>query len=199
MNKDVYHSIAATSEGSFKDRGSRFLAYAFPVENENEVREHIKNLKKEHHSARHHCYAFRIGAKEPAFRSNDDGEPSGTAGRPIYGQILSRDLTNILIVVVRYFGGTKLGTSGLINAYRSAAEECLEQAKIIDLVITKSCEIRFDYELLNPVMRIVDEEETEIMEKDFTESCRMILNIRESEFERVTARMAKLPGIQLII
>ena len=196
---DVYHSIAKTSEGSFKERGSRFLAYAFPVQNEEEVREHVKNLKKEHHSARHHCYAFRIGVKEPAFRSNDDGEPSGTAGRPIYGQILSRDLTNILIVVVRYFGGTKLGTSGLINAYRSAAEECLEHAEIIDLVIKKQCEIRLAYDLLNPVMRMIDEEGAEILEKDFTDTCRMLLNIRESDFERVTARIAKLPGIQLII
>lgn len=198
MNEDVYHSIASVSEGSFRDRGSRFLAYAFPVRNEDEVREHVKNLKKEHHSARHHCYAFRIGTREPAFRYNDDGEPSGTAGRPIYGQILSRDLTNILVVVVRYFGGTKLGTSGLINAYRSAAEECLAQAEITDRVIQKQFEIRFAYDIINQVMRIVDEEEAEICEKDFTESCRMILNIRESGFDRLKTRMIKLPGIQLI-
>src|SRR5690554_122122 len=128
--KDTYRTISKPSEGYYKDKGSRFLAYAYPVETEAETRELLMQLKKEHHSARHHCYAWRLGAENPAYRANDDGEPSSTAGRPILGQLLAYDVTNVFIVVVRYFGGTLLGTSGLINAYKAAAADALSNADI---------------------------------------------------------------------
>ena len=135
--EDTYKTIEKPSEGLFKDKGSKFISFAFPVDNEEEIKEIVQSIKKEHHSARHHCYAWRLGADQLLFRANDDGEPSSTAGKPILGQIQSFDLTNILIVVVRYFGGTLLGVSGLINAYRNAALDAINQAEIVEKLVEK--------------------------------------------------------------
>ena len=142
---DSYLTIADPTEGLFKDKGSKFLAYAYPVDNEDEIKELVQHLKKEHYSARHHCYAWRLGADKTHFRANDDGEPSSTAGKPILGQIQRLDLTNILIVVVRYFGGTLLGVSGLINAYREAAVDALEHAEIVEKLVEEIFWVEFDY------------------------------------------------------
>ena len=148
LETDSYRTIESNSEGNFKDRGSKFLAFAFPVQNEEQIKIFIGDLKKRYHDARHHSYAYRIYPENPVYRVNDDGEPSGTAGKPIYGQILSNNLMNILIVVVRYFGGTLLGTSGLINAYRAAALDCIDKARIIERTIESTLILNFDYEKL---------------------------------------------------
>ena len=147
--EDTYKTIEKPSEGLFKDKGSKFISLAFPVNSEEEIKEIVQSIKKEHHSARHHCYAWRLGADQLHFRANDDGEPSSTAGKPILGQIQSFDLTNILIVVVRYFGGTLLGVSGLINAYRSAALDAINQAEIVEKLVEKWLLVDFDYGAMN--------------------------------------------------
>jgi uncharacterized YigZ family protein len=192
---DLYKTIRDPSEGLFKDRGSKFISYAFPVQNEEEVKTHIRKLKKDHHSARHHCYAFRIGTKEHHYRVNDDGEPSGTAGKPVYGQLLSYDLTNILIVVVRYFGGTLLGTSGLIHAYRSAAEDCLQHADIIERTVEKKLRLSFTYEQMSQVMHIIKEEGLIVENQDFREDCRIEVNVRESWIPAMRERFGQIPGL----
>src|SRR5690554_7890956 len=144
--KDTYKTITApSSEVLFKDRNSKFFGYAFPVEDEEIIKEHLEVLRKQHHSARHWCYAWQLGKEETRYRVNDDGEPSNSAGMPIYGQIQSFDVTNVLIVVVRYFGGVKLGVGGLINAYRTAAKEAIENGKIIEEVVKDRFELFFDY------------------------------------------------------
>lgn len=196
MSKDTYRTLKKASEGLFKDRGSKFISFAFPIQSEEEVKEHLKRIKKEFHSARHHCYAFRIGTDTYSFRTNDDGEPSGTAGKPIFGQILSQELTNILIVVVRYFGGTLLGTSGLINAYRSSSSNCLESAEIVELTIEKEFSIDFKYEQMNLVMRVIKDEGLVIRNRDFQEICKMQLTIRKSVFGRVKERLEKVPELK---
>lgn len=175
MKADVFRTIESASEGQFKDRGSKFLAYAYPVGSEEEVKSYLKDIRKAHHSARHHCYAYRLGTENETYRINDDGEPSGTAGKPIYGQILSHELTNILLVVVRYFGGTLLGTSGLINAYRSASDECLRNAVIVEGILEKEFTVVFEYGQMNTVMRIIDDESLSVRNKNFEMDCRMIL------------------------
>ncbi|MGC9354952.1 MAG: IMPACT family protein, partial [Mariniphaga sp.] len=160
--KDSYKTIKEKSKGLFKDRGSKFLSYAFPVETEDEIKEILNQVKKEHHSARHHCYAWRLGTEEITFRANDDGEPSSTAGKPILGQLLSFELTNTLIIVVRYFGGTLLGTSGLINAYRTAAAEAIKNAKIETRIIEEKFLLKFTYKEMNDVMQIIKQENLNI-------------------------------------
>ncbi|MBN1951515.1 MAG: YigZ family protein [Bacteroidales bacterium] len=197
MERYTFKILKAEAEGIFKDRGSKFIAYAYPVESEESVKEIIGKLRKEHHSARHHCYAYRIGFADAKYRMNDDGEPSGTAGKPIYGQLLSFDVTNTLIVVVRYFGGTLLGTPGLINAYRSAAEDCLRQAVITEYILTKGVRIGFDYSQLNLVMRVLSEEGVGDGEKTFMERCTMMLDIPLPLYEKVMGRLGKIPEIQI--
>jgi len=155
---DSYKSISAISKGSYKEKGSKFFSFAFPVISEEEVKEKLAMLRKEYHDARHHCYAYRIGYDKQVFRINDDGEPSGTAGRPIYGQILSNDLTQILIVVIRYFGGIKLGVPGLINAYRTAAKDALDHTAIVTKPIKEEYQVLFEYTVMNNVMKILKEE-----------------------------------------
>jgi len=161
---DSYKTIKAKSEGLFKDKGSKFLSYAFPVETEEEIKEILIQIKKEHHSARHHCYAWRLGTEEITFRANDDGEPSSTAGKPILGQLLSFELTNILVVVVRYFGGTLLGTGGLINAYRTAAAEAIKNAKTVTRVVEDKFTLKFTYNEMNDVMQIIKQENLNILD-----------------------------------
>ena len=176
--EDTYKTIAKPSEGLFKDKGSKFMSFAFPVDSEDEIRNIIQVLRKEHHSARHHCYAWRLGYDKSVFRANDDGEPSSTAGKPILGQIQSFDLTNILIVVVRYFGGTLLGVSGLINAYRNAASDAILQAEIVEKLVEKQLLIEFDYSVLNEVMKIFKEEKLTQNEPQFDLRCQLKTQIR---------------------
>lgn len=193
-SSDTYRTIHEKSEGSFKDRGSKFLAFAYPVTTEEDIKSILEALRKEYHDARHHCYAYRLGAEKNLYRVNDDGEPSSSAGKPIFGQIQAYDLSNILIVVVRYFGGTKLGVGGLINAYRSAAADALDNSRIIEGIETRRIEIRFPYSLTSSIMKIVDEEGIHVLEQDFTEYCRMIAAARKSRTEVVLERINKLSG-----
>ncbi len=182
---DTYKTITAESTGEFKDRGSKFIAYAFPAYSEEEWQEHLEQVKKLHNKARHHCYAYRIGMDKNNFRANDDGEPSGTAGRPILGQIDSFGLTNVFIVVVRYFGGTKLGTSGLINAYKLSTIDALEQANIIEKTLEDIFQFTFDYSLMSDVMNAIKKNDVEIVEQDFGEIGRIKIAIRQSEVEQM--------------
>ncbi len=198
MKKDSYKTIDRSSEGIFKDRGSKFLAFAFPVIREEEVKKEVQKIKKKYYDARHHCYAYKIGVGEgSSFRVNDDGEPSGTAGKPIYGQILSNDLSDILIIVVRYFGGILLGTSGLINAYRNAAADCIANSGIIERVIKERLRVRFGYDLMSAIMRIVKDEDLDVLEQDFKEDCLLTLNIRLSEYERIEKRIKNVYGLYI--
>lgn len=193
---DTYKTIAAPSEGIFKDRGSKFIAYAFPVTNEEAVKNHLAELRKEHFSARHHCYAFRLGPDKQHFRANDDGEPSGTAGKPILGQIQSNDLTNVLIVVVRYFGGTLLGVSGLIAAYRGAAADAIAKASIIEKQVKEVYELSFPYDAMNSVMKILKDENLEQWAQDFQLACTLRFSVRKNDADRVTEALSKIDGVK---
>lgn len=193
---DTYKTIAAPSEGIFKDRGSKFIAYAFPVTNEEAVKNHLAELRKEHFSARHHCYAFRLGPDKQHFRANDDGEPSGTAGKPILGQIQSNDLTNVLIVVVRYFGGTLLGVSGLIAAYRGAAADAIAKASIIEKQVKEVYELNFPYDAMNSVMKILKDENLEQWSQDFQLACTLRFSVRKNDADRVTEALSKIDGVK---
>lgn len=193
--EDTYKTISIPSEGLFKDKGSKFISFAFPVNTEDEIREIIQTIKKEHHSARHHCYAWRLGYDKSLFRANDDGEPSSTAGKPILGQIQSFDLTNILIVVVRYFGGTLLGVSGLINAYRNAASDAINQALIIEKLVEQQLIIAFDYGVMNEVMKIFKDEKLPQINPQFDLKCQITTQIRMSELQRITELLHKIEGL----
>jgi uncharacterized YigZ family protein len=198
MQKDAYQTIKHPAEGLFKEKGSKFLAFAWPVQTEDEISGHLEAVKKKYHDARHHCYAWELGTDGMNFRMNDDGEPSGTAGKPILGQIHSYELTNVLVVVVRYFGGVKLGTGGLIQAYKAATVDALEQAEKVDYTIDKSFTIRFAYDMMNPVMRVVDEEGLNVKEQIFEADCRLTLSVRESKYEGLVDRFQQTYGIELI-
>ena len=194
---DAYRTISAVSKGSYREKGSRFISYAFPVHSEADIKEKLAGLRKEYHDARHHCYAYRLGFDKSVHRMNDDGEPSGTAGRPIFGQIVSYDLTQILIVVVRYFGGIKLGKPGLINAYRSAAKDALENAVLVDRLVHEEYEIRFNYMEMNIVMRILKEENAKIIHQEFGDSCQIVFSIRKNCEKKITERLKKISDISL--
>jgi uncharacterized YigZ family protein len=194
---DTYKTIETPSEGLFKDKGSKFIAYAYPVSEEEEIKSIIQSLKKEHYSARHHCYAYRLGDKGQTFRVNDDGEPSGTAGRPIYGQILSNNLTNILIVVVRYFGGTLLGVSGLINAYKSAASDVLSNSKIITKIVKEKLNLEFDYIIQNQVMKVIKDYHIETKDLKYGLLCSLDVYIRLGDMEPVTEKFKKIEGLKI--
>jgi len=194
---DQYKTIETPSTGYFKDKGSKFYSYAYPLKDEEEVKELVAALKKEHHSARHHCYAWRLGTEEIRTRANDDGEPSSTAGKPILGQLQSYELTNILVVVVRYFGGTLLGVSGLINAYRQATVEALNNADILSKLIEIQYELKFEYALLNTVMNKLKQDNYDIVTTDFQESCRLIFKTRKSEAEKAFQSFNEIYGIEI--
>ncbi len=193
--EDQYKTIETPSTGYFKDKGSKFYSYAYPLKDEEEVKDLVAALKKEHHSARHHCYAWRLGTEEIRTRANDDGEPSSTAGKPILGQLQSYDVTNILVVVVRYFGGTLLGVSGLINAYRAATIEALNNADILSKLIEIQYELKFEYAMLNTVMNKLKQENYDIVTTDFQESCRLIFKARKSEDDRAFQLFNEIYGI----
>jgi uncharacterized YigZ family protein len=190
--QDIYKTIAAPATGVFKDKGSKFLAYAFPVDNEAEIKQHIQQLKKEYFDARHHCYAYRLGLNGELWRANDDGEPSSTGGKPILGELLSTELTNVLVVVVRYFGGILLGVSGLINAYRSATADALAQAQIIEKVAKEILTINFSYFDMNKIMKLIKEEELEIITQRFDNDCEMKLAVPLSKKDRLLLELSSL-------
>ncbi|WP_319590206.1 YigZ family protein [uncultured Draconibacterium sp.] len=194
---DQYKTIETPSTGYFKDKGSKFYSYAYPLKDEEEVKDLVAALKKEHHSARHHCYAWRLGTEEIRTRANDDGEPSSTAGKPILGQLQSYEVTNILVVVVRYFGGTLLGVSGLINAYRQATVEALNNAEILSKLIEIQYELKFEYAMLNTVMNKLKQDNFDIVSTDFQESCRLIFKARKSEDERAFQSFKEIYGIDI--
>ena len=193
--EDVYKTIETPAEGLYKEKGSKFIALAYPVRTEEAVKEIVGEIKVRYYDARHHCYAYRLGADKKKFRANDDGEPSSTAGKPILGQILSYDLTDILIVVVRYFGGIKLGVSGLINAYRAAAADAIGHARIVEKTDDEVFRIKFDYTVMNEVMRVVKEEEPEVMSRDFSMECRMTLSIRKQNASRLSPRLQQIESL----
>jgi len=196
MSSDIYKTIKAKAEGVFRDRGSRFLAYAYPVTEQDEIKPILDQLRKEHHDARHHCFAYMLGNERSVFRSSDDGEPSGTGGRPILGQINSFELTNVLIVVVRYFGGTLLGVSGLINAYRSAAESAIQNSEIIECTLKEYYEIKYPYDSMNAVMKILKEEELSQFEQIFDTLCSIKISIRASAKEKVLKRLERVEKLE---
>ena len=196
--KDSYLTIAEPAEAIYKERSSKFLTYAYPVESESEIKELLDALRKQYYDATHHCYAYRLGAHGEMFRANDDGEPSGTAGKPILGQLLSANLTNCLVVVVRYFGGTKLGVSGLIQAYKESTADVIAVSKIIEKTVDRVVKIDFDYTSMNGVMRIVKEMNPRIDEQVFDNICKMSLRIRESEAEILTAKLSKVEGVIIV-
>jgi len=196
---DTYKTISAESKGSYKEKGSKFFAFIFPVISEDEVKEKLAMLRKEYHDARHHCYAYRLGFDKSAFRSNDDGEPSGTAGRPIYGQILSHDLTQILIVVIRYFGGIKLGVPGLINAYKTATTDALVKTRIITKTIHEEYQVQFDYTVMNSVMKVLKDEDAVIIRQEFENSCKLEFSIRKNSGNKISARLQKISNVSLTL
>ena len=188
----TYQTIAALVQAEFKDKGSSFTAYAYPVRTESEVKEYVDKLKQEHHKARHHCYAYRISVDGNRFRANDDGEPSSTGGKPIMGQINSNELTDILVCVVRYYGGVNLGTSGLIEAYRAAAAAAIEDAEKIECFQKEELKFHFTYPMLNGVMRVVKEMNATIVSQEFDNDCDITLSIRSSLAEQLKTKLEKL-------
>jgi uncharacterized YigZ family protein len=194
---DTYLTIEKPAEGIFRDRGSKFQAYAHSITSEQDIKLIIANLKQEHPKANHYCYAMRLSPDRSVFRINDDGEPSGTAGRPILNVLLSRNLTNIVVVVIRYFGGTLLGVQGLINAYKTATELALNEAMVIEKTVNDVYSISFDYLQLNEVMHIIKEERLEVLEQQFDNRCSIRISIRKMQVNFVLARFQKADSISV--
>ncbi len=191
---DTFRSIAAPACGLFKDKGSRFISYAYPVETESEIKEIVASLKKEYHDARHYCYAYRLGYRREQFRVNDDGEPSGSAGRPILGQIDSKELSDILVVVVRYFGGIKLGIPGLIRAYKTATADAIDNATIVEKTASKRFVLSFGYLSMNDVMKLVKDLSLTPSKQEFGMDCSMELVVRLSLVEQFLDLVGKIPA-----
>ncbi|MFI3277735.1 MAG: YigZ family protein [Rikenellaceae bacterium] len=194
MAQDSYFTIASPAETIYKQMSSKFLTYGYPVESEEQIAEHLEALRKRYYDATHHCYAWRLGAKGEKFRANDDGEPSSTAGKPILGQLLSREVTNCLVVVVRYFGGTKLGVSGLIEAYRESTAQLLDEAQIIECSVDVALKVTFSYISMNGVMKVVKEMQPRVASQDFDNLCTMEMLMRESLVQQLIARLEKVEG-----
>ena len=192
--QDSYRSISAPSEGLFKDNGSRFIARAYPVETEEEIRDIVSSLKKEYHDARHHCYAWRLGYLGDRFRASDDGEPSGSSGKPILGQIDSRGLSDVLVVVIRYFGGIKLGIPGLIRAYRTSTADALDSAEIIEKVASRRFRLHFGYMNMNAVMKIMKDLGLSPGGQDFGMECSMETSVRLTLIPEFLRRVAETEG-----
>jgi len=195
--KDSYKTIKTPSEGFFKDRGSKFFGYAYPITSEQELKLKIEDLKKEHHTARHHCYAYRLKQDYSVYRANDDGEPTNAAGKPILGQIDAKELTNVGVVVVRYFGGTKLGVGGMMNAYKTAALEALNNAEIIECTIDEEFEISFGYPEMNTVMRFIKDLGVEIIRQKMEMDCKIIFAIRKKEAQKAQDKFTGLKNISI--
>jgi uncharacterized YigZ family protein len=193
---DSYKTLESPAEGTYREKGSRFIAFGFPVQNEEEIRTILASLRKKYHDARHHCYAYRLGPIGETYRVNDDGEPSGTAGKPVYGQMLSNNLTHVLVVVVRYFGGTLLGTGGLITAYRSATADMISHAKVIVRLVEVKVRLLFPYDMLNAVMKILKEESLSPGEADYNTMCTLVVKVRASFLDKLIGRVIMVAGLQ---
>jgi uncharacterized YigZ family protein len=189
---DTYFTIEKSAEGDFRDRGSKFLSFAYPINSEAEIKPMLAQLKTDHPKANHHCWAMRLGTDRSVFRINDDGEPSGTAGRPILNVLLSKNITNIIVIVVRYFGGTLLGVPGLINAYRTAAEEALNAANIVEKTINDIYIISFEYQHMNEVMRIIKEDNLTILSQQLDNACSVKIAIRKMQVNRSISKLEKV-------
>lgn len=194
---DTYQTLKAPSEGVFRDRGSKFIAYASRVYSEEEIKKQLEFVKKEHPKARHHCYSYRLGMDKNRYRANDDGEPSGTAGRPILGQIDSFGLTNVLVVVVRYFGGTKLGVPGLINAYKTSAAEALNAAEIEERTVDVLIEVQFGYPVMNTIMQLIKRTDCEVLFKEFEADALIQLAVRKDLSERLMTGLGEVEGVEI--
>ncbi len=195
---ESYKTLIKPSEGIYKEKGSKFLAFAYPIKTEDDVKNILVKLKKKYHDARHHCYAYKIGHNEDQYRANDDGEPSGTAGKPILGQIRSAELTNVLIVVIRYFGGTLLGTSGLIRSYRTAAANAIKNKNISTIIIKKWFKIHFRYPQMNEVMKILKEGNIKPYDQEFGEQCEMVIAVPLSGIPIISNKMKILNNISIV-
>ena len=196
MFEDTYKTISAPATGSYSEKRSKFLAYAFPVQTDAQVKERLTEIQKKHNDARHHCYAYILGPNKDAYRMNDNGEPSGTAGRPIHGQLMSKDLTNTLVIVVRYFGGIKLGVSGLQNAYKIAAKEALDAANIIEKTIDETYEVTFEYLQMNNVMQLMKDPFVTIISQSSDLNCTIRFSVRRREAERIVTALKKVGEVQ---
>ncbi|WP_293789986.1 YigZ family protein [uncultured Pedobacter sp.] len=194
---DAYKTIESTSEGVFRDKGSKFIAYAYPIRSEDEVKPIVMNLRSANVKANHFCYAYRLTPDRSVFRVNDDGEPSGTAGRPILNCLLSEDLTNILIVVVRYFGGTLLGVPGLINAYKNASIEAIKASKMISKTVNDVYEAHFQYPQMNDVMKLSKEENLQVLGQQFDIDCILKFEVRKAQLNQVLSKFEKIEGVKL--
>ena len=194
---DTYKTINTPTDGIYKEKGSKFLAFAIPVNTVDEVKEIVKNYRKEYYDARHVCYAYMLGAERKNFRANDDGEPSGTAGKPILGQINSFELTNILVIVVRYFGGILLGTGGLVVAYKEATVDALKKAEIIEKTVDATISINFDYVLMNEVMRVIKDTNVQILSQGYENNCNLKLSVRLKEVELLKSKFEKIVGLSI--
>ena len=197
MTEDTYKTIAAPAEGIYTEKRSKFIAIALPVQTLDEVKAYMEAYQKKYYDARHVCYAYMLGAERKDFRANDNGEPSGTAGKPILGQINSHELTDVLVIVVRYFGGIKLGTSGLIVAYRAAAAEALNAASVLEKTVDEEVTFWFEYPFMNDVMRIVKEEGPAIVAQGYDTDCSMTLRIRRSRMPRLRERLEKVETLRI--
>lgn len=198
MIEDTYKTISSISEGIYTEKRSKFIAIALPVRTHEQIKAYLEQYQKEYYDARHVCYAYMLGHERKDFRANDNGEPSGTAGKPILGQINSNELTDILIIVVRYFGGIKLGTSGLIVAYKAAAVEAIVNAEIIEKTVDEDITVVFEYPFMNDVMRIVKEEGPEIIEQSYDMDCLITLRIRKSMMEKLHSRLEKVETARIL-
>ena len=194
MSKDSYKTIARAAETTYRQLSSKFLVYAYPVESEEEIKEYLDALRKRWFDATHHCYAWRLGPQGEHFRANDDGEPSSTAGKPILGQLLSQEVTNCLVVVVRYFGGTKLGVPGLIAAYKESTALVLSECEIVERTVDVRINVSFSYMAMNDVMRIVKDMQPRVVDQQFDNLCTMTLTIREGDSEQLIGRLEKVEG-----
>ncbi|MBO7185748.1 MAG: YigZ family protein [Alistipes sp.] len=194
MAQDSFKTIARAAETTYRQMSSKFLVYAYPVETEEEIKEHLEALRKRWFDATHHCYAWRLGAHGEQFRANDDGEPSSTAGKPILGQLLSQEITNCLVVVVRYFGGTKLGVPGLIAAYKESTAQVLAECEIVEKTVDVVYRVEFSYMAMNDVMRIVKDMQPRVVNQEFDNMCSMTLAIRETDAEQLEGRLNKVEG-----
>jgi uncharacterized YigZ family protein len=194
---DTFLTISGTGEGFYKEKGSKFIAHASYVENQDEVKERIAELRKEYYDARHHCYAYMLGHDSSVWRANDDGEPSNSAGTPILNQIRSKNLSNILVVVIRYFGGTKLGVSGLIRAYKQATFDALENAKIVEQILTQKLTIRFAYPAMNQVMKLIKDQDLKILSQGYEDENSMQIEVRNRLMELVIEKLAKIDGLKI--
>lgn len=193
---DEYRTIKSLSEGQYSEKRSKFLAFALPVENVDEVRELVAQYQKKYHDARHACYAYMIGADRQTFRANDNGEPSGTAGKPILGQINSNELTNILIIIVRYFGGIKLGTSGLIQAYKAAAAEAISNAEIVTKTVDENLSVVYEFPMMNSVMKVIKDLNPKIISQGYETDCTMTLQIRKGMIPELKSRLSKIDTLR---